>query len=373
MKKTVLLMCFFFCAGLQAQSKKLKDLVQELTDKTKSSISIDGNNVFYIYFTYDIYGFTQTSSSDADGTTYTFENGSTTLTVRWEDLEEVGLTDKGRVGVKVDSESINGHFITPNNGVEPQEIVDIIKKIYRKTTGYELKQLMFKDLELEQADQVIENSIYSNHLEILGRSSGIVTGTPDYSANEHPYEISDLRLMMSFGKHFRFDMGILGYSWIDLPAYNKYNSAGDLVGTDTFAFGSSFWTPSLGFSYVFYPKPALGDYVILEFPLSVSFAPLLFGSNSDFDADVESGDTLFEDYFAFSYVGQASLGATLYFSETFGISIKGGVYYFGVNATSNSVMSTDSSGITEEYTVAFDEQENNIKPYLEFSLKFRWE
>jgi hypothetical protein len=374
MKKTLLFICTLFSIALSAQTQRLRDLVKELNDKTQKSASIHFNSVYYISVTFTTTGFTQYTEPDEDGNTYTFpESGTRTLTIGWGELEAVGPTDKGRVGIKTDADSNLGHFFTPVAGVAPREIVDIIQEIYGIVTNGWLSERNFTDEELAGAESVIENNIMSNYLEITGRSSGIVTGTPDYDSNEYPYEISDLRLMLSFGKRFRFDLGILGYSWMDLPEYTKYNTSGDVIGTDTFAFGSSFWTPSLGFTYAFMVKPDLGNHVMFEFPLSVSFAPMLFGSNSDWDDEAAIGETAFEDVFAFSYVAQGSLGATIFLSKDFGLSLKGGAYYFGVNATSDAITHTNAAGVAEEYTIKFNEDETNIKPFLEFGLKFRWE
>jgi hypothetical protein len=365
------LLPIIFLLTFSVQAQKLNDLVQQLKDKTQSSIHIYGNSVFYSTFTFDKNGFTETLGSDNEGNTFThLKNGQNTIIVRWEDLEDIGLTKYGRVAVSEDADSKEGYFFTPAYGATAEEVKEIIRDIYRKITGDSLTEINVVNEPLDDTDRIIENSLATEFFEISGRSSGLITGTP--GDDEHPFDVTDLRAILSFGKHFRFDMGILGYSWIDLPEYTKYNASGAAIGTDSFIYSTGFWTPSLGLSYVFYPKPSLGDYVIVEFPLSISFAPMLFGSNGDFDDDATSGDSLSEDYFAFSYIGQASLGATIYFSETFGISLKGGVYYIGLNASTDTLTGTNQSGVTEEYTIKFDEEESNIKPYLEFSLKFRW-
>jgi hypothetical protein len=372
MKKTLLLLLLTALCTLEGHTQTLGELVQILTENTQPSISIHHNSVYYTYFKYDKNGFTVTTSADSDGNTYTLENGQTSMTIKWTDLDRIGITNHNRIALTTDPNSDKGYFITPKNGVDAESIIMVIEEIYYKITDEELEVITVLSEPLDDEKTVIDSKLHSLHMEFTVRSSGILIGTPSDGTETAPYDIDEVRLNLSLGKkHLRFDIGIVGYSWVDLPGFNKYNSSGTLIGSDKFQTGS-FYTPSLGLSYVFYPQPALmDDYVYIEFPVSVSAAPMLFGSSTDFDANTAEGDTPYEDYFGFSYFANASAGVTLYLGKEFGISIRGGIFYMGVTETTETVSRLNNAGVAEEFTYKFDENESRIKPHIEFSLVFR--
>lgn len=146
------------------------------------------------------------------------------------------------------------------------------------------------------------------------------------------YECLEARLRLTLGKkHFRFNISPLGYTWVVLPSFRKYDLKKNEI--DYTDFGSiRFFSPSIGISYAFYRKMDAADkYRALEIPLSLNFSPMWSGKTDMVKVNNVAYDSEFKDYFKdFKFNLTLSAGINIFVSEGFGLGFSVGYYYFNI-------------------------------------------
>jgi hypothetical protein len=221
------------------------------------------------------------------------------------------------------------------------------KAVPRAKTDAELQA----EAQSEAIDNVTSLLTYFNW-ELKGSISAIFKG--GYGKDSiKDYSVDDARMSFIIGnKAVRLNLSPLGFSWVTMPEFTKYNEDGIEIGTGKFH-KSRFYSPAIGLTFCILTKKGRKDiYRGVEFPLSVNFMPLLFPKNKDLILYEAPGDSRIKDYLTgFSYFGNASFGINAYPSDGFGIGLSGGVNYLSVKATENEVTATDSAFNTTSFFI----------------------
>lgn len=190
-----------------------------------------------------------------------------------------------------------------------------------------------------------------------------------------PFNSSDVRMIFTLGKrHFRLTLSPIGYSWIDTPDFTKYDSNDVEIGEGSLG-TSRFYSPSVGFAYVLYPKLGPDDYYnTFEFPINISAGGLFAQKSADFEIFDEENDSPAKEYLlGFNYFIHGSIGASIYVSDFFGFSFKAGMYYMGIETATGKLKATTEEGIMEEFTIKNTEEDiNRFLPSAEFAIHFRF-
>jgi len=216
--------------------------------------------------------------------------------------------------------------------------------------------------------------LFGNFWEISGTASftnpvSYQPGNYNYTPTK-AYELNDARFVFVYGeKNFTFNLGV-GFSWMSLPSYRKYNSSGsETAYTD---FGTvKYISPSIGVTYKFISQKNKSDfYRNIEFPLTVSFAPLFGGKTKKVTIKNEAYDTEFSHYFeGLCYNINASIGANMYFGKGFGIGVSAGGTYVNIKATKEKITETINN-TQSSFTIKMDDL-SPIIPRAEVKLIFR--
>jgi hypothetical protein len=169
-------------------------------------------------------------------------------------------------------------------------------------------------------------------------------------------------------KKIRLNISPIGFYWVDLPYYKKYNEQNVMVATGEFS-QPRFYAPTIGLIYCMIPKADRNDdYRVLEFPLAINFSPFMGVKNTGFSIANVARDSEFKNYLApFNYVLSGTIGANIYPGDGLGFSLNTGVSYLGINATNKEVYETDANQRTNTYTIKMDKAK---KLLANFELKF---
>jgi hypothetical protein len=216
--------------------------------------------------------------------------------------------------------------------------------------------------------------LFGNFWEISGTAS--FTNPVTYESGNYnydptkAYELNDARFVFVYGeKKFTLNLGV-GYSWMSLPSYQKLNSSGTQI--DYTDFGTvQFFSPSIGFTYKFMSKENKSDYYRnVEFPLTVSFAPLFSAKTKEVTVKNEAYDTEFQKYFdGLTYNINGSIGANMYLGKGFGIGVSAGGTYVNIKASKETLTETIANS-QKKFTIKMDDL-TPIIPRAEVKLIFR--
>jgi hypothetical protein len=225
-----------------------------------------------------------------------------------------------------------------------------------------------KDAEME----VWTDLLSAFNWELTGSSTGVFN--PDkrnqyHDIIEKKMNVDYVRMNFVLGNNrIRLNLSPVGFYWVDLPYYKKYNKQNVMVLQKGDFEYPRFYAPTIGLIYCLIAKEdRKDDYRAVEFPVAVNFSPFLGVKNTGFTVANEARDSPFKDYLApFNYILSGTIGVNLYPDDAFGFSLNTGVTYMGINATSKEVYETDDNQITNAYTIKMD----NAKRLLaNFELK----
>ena len=394
--KKLITICLFMATIFKVNAQNnTTDLIEKLNSKiqitSRKGIGTMANHPAYtanIYF-------------DDEGAHYKYSDkrGGWYL-YKWDEFAGLAVTTQNRVYLAANE--TNGQttfeYITPKSGIKAEEIKNLLDEIiYQKTD----KSVRIFTMQIKDENDVPDAASYSSaatssstdyqnnsqemqaaeamgamlegltffNWEFVGRSTFNPAPT---TSKETTYGIDEFRFNLILGKnHFRFNISPVGFSWLSLPDFKKYNDQGIKIGTVT-NYSVKSYTPSAGLSYVLYPKADKGEeYRFVEFPLSVHFSPFLGFKNDNFKEN-DITDSEYKEYFSdFNYFVYSSFGISLFFSRDFGMSLKAGAFYLNVKESEKVLKHTDEDGISENFIVKFDEK-SKILPAGELSFTLRF-
>jgi hypothetical protein len=186
------------------------------------------------------------------------------------------------------------------------------------------------------------------------------------------YSFIEARFRIAYGsKHLRFNLAPLAFNWLSLPSYKKYNTSGSLIKYTDFS-DTRFYSPSIGLSYMFFPKKELlNRHRNYELSVSANYALLVSPKNEDVEVKDVAYDTEFKEYFKGTpSIIQATLGGDFFLSKGFGIGLHGGIYYMNIEAT-DDVLTETVNGTQKKFTIKFDDI-NKVVPHAALKLILRF-
>jgi hypothetical protein len=250
----------------------------------------------------------------------------------------------------------------------------------KNTAAYPIMKLPEKQKTKEELDQEATNQYYDELTEFIQNFKWEFTGgsTSIFNADKRDryFNITEKKMNVDYvrmnfvlgNKKIRLNISPIGFYWVDLPYYKKYNEQNVMVATGEFS-QPRFYAPTIGLIYCMIPKADRNDdYRVLEFPLAINFSPFMGVKNTGFSIANVARDSEFKNYLApFNYVLSGTIGANIYPGDGLGFSLNTGVSYLGINATNKEVYETDANQRTNTYTIKMDKAK---KLLANFELKF---
>ena len=392
-----LLLVFFLLISSSVYSQDIEETLQWLKENTGKTIR-DGKLQYECEFSFNERGVRIIGGPNASFLT-------------WDKIQGLATTAKDKVYLAFAGISYGGNeesyfeYVTPKDGISAQAVLNRIAVLCKNADNNHIKYWTFllgdsddsyhriveearrrkeenpndlTEAELAKQKETLEafdaiSFIFGDFYEVSGSASFTNPITYESIFNNKPntqYELNDVRFSIVYGnKKVALNLGY-GVSWMSLPSYRKYDKLGrETAYTD---FGTvQFLSPSIGLSYKFMSKENKADfYRSAEFPVNVSFAPLLGAKSKKIKMNNDIFDTPFKDYFeGLSYNINASLGANLFIGKGFGIGISGGGTYVNIKGTTEKIVETVNDR-QSAYTIKMDDLQKII-PRYEFKLIFR--
>ncbi len=211
--------------------------------------------------------------------------------------------------------------------------------------------------------------------EISGSFSFKDAGTAQGTSLSKPIEFySHQEVRATFvhgGKHLKFTLSPLAFTWLYLPTHTKYDpaSGAQLERGDWGA--TRFYTPSLGLVYSFFGKKQKSNLGrSFEVPLSVQYIFLWSPYNKLVNDNHYEGESMFKEYFNTSrYMARATLGMEYFFGKGLGIGISAGMNYVDIKPVT-TVLTDDVNGYGRDFKLEMD-QLKQFYPVAEVKLIIR--
>lgn len=341
--------------------------------------------------------YTRTFIFDEEGMHFFMDGGS--YVIRWSAIQGLAPTKTDRLYIAYAGKDGRSMFeyVTPANNIRVTEVKYHVEEILIKLNFYKntrifgtiedadvMDQQRFADQEAQRQADLKAAAAPGEAIAFLLNGNWEFTGvsafkeamkfedigrTP-YVPNK-VYSFYEVRFRIVYGsKRVRFNLAPLAFTWMELPSFKKFNSNGVQIAYDDFQ-ETRFYSPSIGLSYVFFPKKELSNrHRKFEIPLAINYSPLWSPKNDDVTAD-GALDTKFKDYFkGTSFTLQGTLGVDFFLGKKFGVGFHGGAYYINVQSSEETITETVND-TQQKFTYKFDDL-NKIVPHGEFKLILRF-